>query len=85
MKPALEILAILFMVSSGVPAETGDKAQQPAAQQKQAKKRDTAKGETKPKAEANSVPGGAAQSFVIPKNTCESGTTLQKLLTDKPK
>jgi hypothetical protein len=30
------------------------------------------------------VPGGVAQSFVIPKNTCESGVTLQKLLTDKP-
>jgi hypothetical protein len=30
------------------------------------------------------VPGGVASSFVIPKNTCESGTSIQKLLTDKP-
>ncbi len=30
------------------------------------------------------VPGGVARSFVIPKNTCESGTPIQKLLTDKP-
>lgn len=30
------------------------------------------------------VPGGVAQSFVIPKNTCESGTSIQKLLTAKP-
>lgn len=36
-------------------------------------------------AKATFVPGGVAQSFVIPKNTCESGTSIQKLLTGKPK
>ncbi|OIP10174.1 MAG: hypothetical protein AUK49_05035 [Betaproteobacteria bacterium CG2_30_68_42] len=30
-------------------------------------------------ANAGAVPGGSAQSFVIPRNTCESGTTLQEL------
>jgi hypothetical protein len=43
------------------------------------------KGASAAAAKASFVPGGAAQSFVIPKNTCESGVTLQKLLTDKPK
>lgn len=30
---------------------------------------------------ANAPPGGYAIQFVIPKNTCEQGTPLQKLLT----
>jgi len=43
------------------------------------------KGASAAAAKATFVPGGVAQSFVIPKNTCESGTSIQKLLTNKPK
>lgn len=85
MKPTLAVFAILFTVSNGVPAETSDKARPPVAQEKQPIERVAPVREAKPKVEASFVPGGVAQSFVIPKNTCESGTTLQKLLTNKPK
>lgn len=48
------------------------------------KKSTPAKTSTKVAGKQEFVPGGVAQSFVIPKNTCESGTPIQKLLTDKP-
>jgi hypothetical protein len=84
MKSALAVFAILFAVSSSVSAETNDKEQPPTAQQKQPKKRAAAT-EAKPKAEQTATPGGMPQSFVIPSNTCEQGTPLQKLLRDKPR
>jgi hypothetical protein len=84
MKFALAIFAILFAASGGAIGESTDASQPPAAQNDQAKKRAAPARQAKPKAEASFVPGGTAQSFVIPKNTCESGTSIQKLLTDKP-
>lgn len=36
-------------------------------------------------AKAFFVPGGMSQSFVIPKNTCESGSPIQKLFREKLK
>ncbi len=83
MRYALVAFAALLAVSSGVFAEPTDKDQPPAARQKQSKKRAAAT-EAKPKAE-QTAPGGMPQSFVIPSNTCEQGTPLQKLLTDKPR
>jgi hypothetical protein len=84
MKSAVAVFAIVFAASSGVSAATSDKEQPPAAQQKQAKKRAAAT-EAQPKAEQTATPGGMPQSFVIPSNTCEQGTPLQKLLRDKPR
>jgi putative intracellular protease/amidase len=43
------------------------------------------KGASTAAAKAVFVPGGTSQSFVIPSNTCEQGTPLQKLLRDKPR
>jgi hypothetical protein len=84
MKSAMAVFAILFAASGGVSADTSDKEQPPAAQRKQPTKRAAAK-EATPKAEQAATPGGMPQSFVIPSNTCEQGTPLQKLLRDKPR
>jgi hypothetical protein len=84
MKAALAVFVVLFAVWSGASAEPADKAQPSAARQKQPGKR-AAPAQVKPKVESAATPGGMPQSFVIPSNTCEQGTPLQKLLTDKPK
>lgn len=81
MKFALATLAVLLAVSGSA---LGESTPVPAAPEKQAKKPAAKKPEAKPKAQESFVPGGVAQSFVIPKNTCESGTSIQKLLTDRP-
>ncbi len=86
MKPALAVVALLFAASGGVAAETTGKATPPAAQEKQqVKTRPAPPGDAKPAEEEAFVPGGMPKSFVIPKNTCEQGSPLQKLLRDKPK
>lgn len=82
MKPTLATLAFLFAASGSA---LGEPSPAPVTPEKQTKKRAAPAREATPKPEASFVPGGTAQSFVIPKNTCESGVTLQKLLTDKPK
>jgi hypothetical protein len=84
MKAALAVFVVLFAASSGASAEPADPAQPSASPQKQAGKR-TAPAPAKPKGEPATTPGGMPQSFVIPSNTCEQGTPLQRLLTDKPK
>lgn len=84
MKPFLTVCAILFAVSAGASAEPADKPQPTASRKKPPKQQVHAK-EDKPKAEEGTTPGGLPHSFVIPSNTCEQGTPLQKLLTDKPR
>ncbi|MBI4998052.1 MAG: hypothetical protein HZC22_14395 [Rhodocyclales bacterium] len=82
MKAALATLAVLLAASGSA---LGESSPAPAAPEKQTRKPAAKKPEPKPTAQESFVPGGVAQSFVIPKNTCESGTSIQKLLTDKPK
>lgn len=75
----LRIAALCLLLGTGhVCAEDGGKK---AATPKQSA---PAKPPTKAAGKQEFVPGGVASSFVIPKNTCESGTPIQKLLTDKP-
>jgi hypothetical protein len=87
MKRAMILFACWGLASGGLLAETGDKTQ---------KELDTrhdvgstaavpAKDTAAKKAEASFVPGGMPKSFIIPSNTCEQGTPLQKLLRDKPR
>jgi hypothetical protein len=86
MKAALATLAVLLAASGSA---LGESTPAPAARndqaEKQTRKPAAKKPEPKPTAQESFVPGGVAHSFVIPKNTCESGTSIQKLLTDKPK
>jgi len=84
MKYHLVLLASLFALSGGSLAESTAK-EQPAAARKKQPKKSAAVAEAKPKAEESTTAGGMPQSFVIPSNTCEQGTPLQKLLRDKPK
>jgi hypothetical protein len=91
MKHVLVLLACLAAASGDGLAEPIDKGQPPTTQDNHPKKRIAAAktgapaGESKPKEEPAFVPGGMPQSFIIPSNTCEQGTPLQKLLRDKPK
>jgi hypothetical protein len=70
-------LCLLLATGQVCADDGGKKAEKP-------KQSAPAKPATKAAGKQEFVPGGVAQSFVIPKNTCESGVTLQKLLTDKP-
>lgn len=72
----IAVLALLVVAGQAFADDAGKKARKakPSAPASSAK----AAGQQ------NFVPGGVASSFVIPKNTCESGTSIQKLLTDKP-
>lgn len=81
MTPLRIALACLLAASLPAGADSGDGTA--AGKDKEAKPR-AAPVSSKPKGKQDFVPGGIAQSFVIPKNTCESGTPLQNLLTDKP-
>jgi hypothetical protein len=75
----LRIVLLCLVVASGQAfADDSEK------QAKKAKQSAPAKTSTRTAGKQEFVPGGVAQSFVIPKNTCESGTPIQKLLTDKP-
>lgn len=74
----LRIAVLCLLVASGhVMASDSEKK---AKKAKQSAPASPAKAEGK----QEFVPGGVASSFVIPKNTCESGVSIQKLLTDKP-
>jgi hypothetical protein len=84
MKHSLVLLASLLAVSGSGLAESTAK-EPPAATQKKPPKKRASAADAKPKAEEGATPGGLPQSFVIPSNTCEQGTPLQKLLTDKPR
>jgi hypothetical protein len=76
----LRIALLCLLLASGQAfAEGGDK------KAKTVKQPAPPASSSKPEGKQDFVPGGVAQSFVIPKNTCESGTSIQKLLTDKPK
>lgn len=83
MKRSLVLLASLLAVSGSGLAQSTTK-EPPAAQKKQARKPAAATA-VKPKVEDSTTPGGMPQSFVIPSNTCEQGTPLQRLLRDKPR
>jgi hypothetical protein len=81
----LRIVSLCLLVAGGpVFADSSDK-KAPAAKEKEAKQFAAPASSSKPDGKQEFVPGGVAQSFVIPKNTCESGVSIQKLLTDKPK
>lgn len=79
MKPLLRIVLLCLLVASGQgiadDADKKDRQSTPTAPAADPAKAD---------GQQDFVPGGVAQSFVIPKNTCESGTSIQKLLTAKP-
>lgn len=78
MKP-LRIVPLCLLIASGpLLADEGGKKTKPAKQSVPATT------STKSEGKQDFVPGGVASSFVIPKNTCESGVSIQKLLTDKP-
>lgn len=87
MKRAMILFACWGLASGGLLAETGNKAQKEidARQGAASTAAVPAKDAAAKKAEASFVPGGMPKSFVIPSNTCEQGTPLQKLLRDKPK
>jgi hypothetical protein len=78
MSPLGRILLCLLAASGPVIAADADKLDRQSTPP--ASTADTAKAD----GQQGFVPGGVAQSFVIPKNTCESGTSIQKLLTAKP-
>lgn len=88
MKRAMILFASWGLASGGLLAETGDKTQKENDARQGAASTAAvppAKDVATKKAEASFVPGGMPKSFVIPSNTCEQGTPLQKLLRDKPK
>lgn len=76
---SLRIAVICLVVASGCVLAAGDEKKA-----KKTKQPPAPATSSKPEGKQDFVPGGVAQSFVIPKNTCESGVSIQKLLTDKP-
>jgi hypothetical protein len=75
----LRIVPLGLLLASGLLfADEGGKKEQPANSSAAEAHAATAE------RQQSFVPGGVAPSFVIPKNTCESGSSLQKLMTGKP-
>jgi hypothetical protein len=85
MKHAVLVLACFVAAGDSLADEATAKARAPSTREKPAVKNKGASTPSKPTTEPTFVPGGMPQSFVIPANTCEQGTPLQKLLRDKPK
>ena len=70
-------LCLLLATGQVFADDGGKKAEKP-------KQSAPAKPATKAAGKQEFVPGGVAQSFVIPKNTCEQGKPIQELKRDKP-
>lgn len=81
MKQALLLLVSVASAGNTLADDAATNAKPPVATKSPAKK----VAAPAPSANPSAVPGGMPQSFVIPANTCEQGTPLQKLLRDKPK